>query len=224
MSYVSLRNSSTTQLDKMSPVTIYTTALCPYCDMAKQLLERKGVSFSEIDVTGKPVVRDEILLRIRGLDRLLNTPEPKPLKFDAQGLASVSGWRVHNVFGLGELSQEKEAENRPTLKIRAAADPRAGGSWRARVLLEPGQYRFEGELRTQGVVPTTDRRGTGAGLRISRLPRPAQLSGDSPWTKVFFDFSVDAESQGTELVCELRATQGEAWFDLNSLKLVREGK
>ena len=169
-------------------------------------------------------LRDEILLRIRGLDRLLNTPEPKPLKFDGQGLASVSGWRVHNVFGLGELSQDKEAENRPTLRIRAAADPRAGGSWRARVLLEPGQYRFEGELRTQGVVPTTDRRGTGAGLRISRLPRPAQLSGDSPWTKVFFDFSVDAESQGTELVCELRATQGEAWFDLNSLKLVREGK
>ena len=55
-----------TQLDKMSPVTIYTTALCPYCDMAKQLLERKGVSFSELDVTGKPAVRDEMRRKAGG--------------------------------------------------------------------------------------------------------------------------------------------------------------
>ena len=66
MGYVLLRNSWTTQLDKMSPVTIYTTALCPYCDMAKQLLQRKGVSFSEIDVTGKPVVRDEMRRKAGG--------------------------------------------------------------------------------------------------------------------------------------------------------------
>ena len=66
MGYVLLRNSWTTQLDKMSPVTIYTTALCPYCDMAKQLLERKGVSFSEIDVTGKPALRDEMRRKAGG--------------------------------------------------------------------------------------------------------------------------------------------------------------
>ena len=167
-------------------------------------------------------LRNEIVGRIRGLDRLLNTPEPKPLKFDEKGLASLSGWRMHNVFSLGELSQEQDAESRTALKIRAAADPRAGGSWRTRVLLEPGQYRFEGEMRTRGVVPVMDRRGEGAGLRISRLPRPNKLSGDAPWTKVAFDFVVEANSQGTELVCELRATQGEAWFDLNSLKLIRK--
>ncbi|CAO4134523.1 glutaredoxin 3 [Methylorubrum extorquens] len=34
----------------MQPVTIYTTAWCPYCSAAKSLLREKGVSFSEIDV------------------------------------------------------------------------------------------------------------------------------------------------------------------------------
>jgi glutaredoxin 3 len=35
----------------MAKVTIYTTALCPYCHRAKQLLGAKGVAFDEIDVT-----------------------------------------------------------------------------------------------------------------------------------------------------------------------------
>jgi len=34
----------------MQPVTIYTTAWCPYCSAAKSLLREKGVSFNEIDV------------------------------------------------------------------------------------------------------------------------------------------------------------------------------
>ncbi|ABY31664.1 glutaredoxin 3 [Methylorubrum extorquens] len=34
----------------MQPVTIYTTAWCPYCSAAKSLLREKGVSFHEIDV------------------------------------------------------------------------------------------------------------------------------------------------------------------------------
>jgi glutaredoxin 3 len=36
----------------MAPVTIYTTNWCPYCWRAKSLLEKKGVPFTEIDVTG----------------------------------------------------------------------------------------------------------------------------------------------------------------------------
>lgn len=35
----------------MQPVTIYTTVLCPYCHMAKQLLRKKGVPFEEINVS-----------------------------------------------------------------------------------------------------------------------------------------------------------------------------
>lgn len=34
----------------MPPVTIYSTAICPYCVRAKHLLQRKGVEFDEIRV------------------------------------------------------------------------------------------------------------------------------------------------------------------------------
>ena len=35
----------------MSEVTIYTIDTCPYCRAAKTFLNRKGVDFTEIDVT-----------------------------------------------------------------------------------------------------------------------------------------------------------------------------
>ena len=50
----------------MPPVTIYTTSLCPYCQMAKQLLERKNVAYAEIDVTGKSQLRDEMRRKAGG--------------------------------------------------------------------------------------------------------------------------------------------------------------
>ncbi|HUN49698.1 MAG TPA: glutaredoxin 3 [Candidatus Sulfotelmatobacter sp.] len=34
----------------MAEVTLYTTMMCPYCYRAKQLLEDKGVAYTEIDV------------------------------------------------------------------------------------------------------------------------------------------------------------------------------
>jgi glutaredoxin 3 len=50
----------------MVAVVIYTRAYCSYCDWAKQLLRRKGVAFEEIDVTGHPERRDEMIRRANG--------------------------------------------------------------------------------------------------------------------------------------------------------------
>lgn len=44
----------------MAKVTIYTTMLCPYCHMAKRLLKQKGASYEEINVGGRPDLRDEM--------------------------------------------------------------------------------------------------------------------------------------------------------------------
>jgi len=50
----------------MPPVVIYTRAYCSYCDWAKELLERKGVAFTEIDVTGNRDRRAEMVERASG--------------------------------------------------------------------------------------------------------------------------------------------------------------
>jgi glutaredoxin 3 len=41
----------------MSPVKIFTTPWCPYCVRAKRLLDKKGVSYEEIDVEGDDEAR-----------------------------------------------------------------------------------------------------------------------------------------------------------------------
>ena len=41
----------------MKSVKIYTTPYCAYCVRAKRLLERKGVSYQEIDVAGDDEAR-----------------------------------------------------------------------------------------------------------------------------------------------------------------------
>lgn len=49
----------------MAKVDIYSTAQCPYCVMAKQLLERKGVSYNEIRVDKNPAKRQEMMTKSR---------------------------------------------------------------------------------------------------------------------------------------------------------------
>ncbi len=44
----------------MRPVVIYTTTYCGYCRQAKALLTRKGVPFTEKDVTGDEAERERL--------------------------------------------------------------------------------------------------------------------------------------------------------------------
>ena len=47
----------------MAQVTVYTRAFCPYCSRAIALLQRKGVEVKEIDATGCPLTRQEMIQR-----------------------------------------------------------------------------------------------------------------------------------------------------------------
>jgi glutaredoxin 3 len=55
---------------KMPAVEIYTREFCGYCDAAKELLRRKGVIFTEIDVTGNRERRAEMRSRAQGHNTL----------------------------------------------------------------------------------------------------------------------------------------------------------
>jgi glutaredoxin 3 len=47
-------------------VLMYTTAWCPYCEQARQLLRRKGIAFAELDVDSEPQRREEMFERSKG--------------------------------------------------------------------------------------------------------------------------------------------------------------
>ena len=47
----------------MKNVTIYTKDYCPYCKRAKALLDRKGVAYTDIDVTYDAELQEEMIRR-----------------------------------------------------------------------------------------------------------------------------------------------------------------
>ncbi len=45
----------------MPEILIYTTNICPYCMMAKRLLDKKGLTYTEINVDAEPGLREEMM-------------------------------------------------------------------------------------------------------------------------------------------------------------------
>ena len=72
------------------------------------------------------------------------------------------------------------------------------------------------------VAAVDDEKGIGAGLRISGANRTNTLSGNSKWQPLEFKFTIEEETREVELVAELRTTRGQAWFDVESLRLSRK--
>lgn len=44
----------------MPPITMYTTSYCPYCVRAKAFLQKKGLSFEEVNLEDDPNFREKI--------------------------------------------------------------------------------------------------------------------------------------------------------------------
>jgi hypothetical protein len=76
-------------------------------------------------------------------------------------------------------------------------------------------------LKIQGIVLASDDPRAGVGLRVSRRKFAKKLSGNADWSGAEFDFEIQQDESDVELVCELRAEQGDAWFDLKTLKVIR---
>lgn len=55
-----MQTQENTPRQQAAPVLMYATRTCPYCTRARQLLERKGVTFEEINVTGQTALWQEM--------------------------------------------------------------------------------------------------------------------------------------------------------------------
>ncbi len=52
----------------MARIVIYSSSYCPYCSAAKRLLTNKGVAYEEIDVDGRPALREEMRTKAGGVN------------------------------------------------------------------------------------------------------------------------------------------------------------
>ena len=50
----------------MPDVVMYTTAHCPYCIRARNLLDKKGVSYTDLRIDENPALRPEMIERASG--------------------------------------------------------------------------------------------------------------------------------------------------------------
>lgn len=166
---------------------------------------------------------ERLTARAENLREQCNRPEPRPLEFDAKGKAPLEGWVDRGESGQGQLEKLEEKGKPNLLSIQSGEGDSTIASWRTTVLLSPGQYRFAGLVKTKDVKGLDDDRGTGAGLRISGEKRDNKKVGTGAWSELAYEFSIDQQRE-VELVAELRASKGQAWFDADSLRLVRVNK
>jgi glutaredoxin 3 len=45
----------------MTPVTVYSTSWCPWCDRAKALLTTRGIAFDDVNIETQPDFRRRLL-------------------------------------------------------------------------------------------------------------------------------------------------------------------
>lgn len=50
----------------MPTIILYTTAMCPFCVRARNLLDRKGVEYTDIRIDEQPELRPEMVTRASG--------------------------------------------------------------------------------------------------------------------------------------------------------------
>jgi len=196
-------------------------------------LPEKGPRSAQRYVRQVQSLCERIEQRAQSIHEQLNAPD-STLKFNSAGVALLSGWKSRADSGKPVLDETTDASGKRLLHVSADKGS-CVGTWFTKVRLDPGRYRFRGRARCRGVTPDPGDTKAGAGLRDSNHRFIQKLTGDGDWTDVSFDvdlgqgpsqfgFMAPVESgiPEVELICQLRAARGEAWFDLESLRLVRE--
>jgi hypothetical protein len=160
-------------------------------------------------------LRDSIEHRIPQVAQMLAS-RPKPVRLGKEGSLDASHW-TPRVAGDGGRAERIQQPGQPLI-LRLALAGNGAPSWRARVSLPKGKYRFEARARCKGVESGGDAKGTGLGIRVSGAARANQLKGTSDWTPLAFDFVLDGTGE-VELVAELRGTKGSGEFDASAFRL-----
>lgn len=163
--------------------------------------------------------RRMILERIAFVQEELRT-WPEPMKPLAPGtVVKLGGWEEIQLNGRAKFDREPRRESDPISLHVAAVDGEVLASYRSSVKLPAGQYRLTARAATRDVESFTGTRGGGVGIRVSGAPRAQKLEGTNEWTPLTFDFELGGDEEAT-VILELRATKGDAWFDLATVKLV----
>lgn len=150
---------------------------------------------------------------------------PPAIEFDPSGTVALKDWEPRIDLPEATLTKVQDETGNYLLHILGKSPTTSTNpctaSWRTTRLLDRGRYQLLARIKTKGVILNPKDRRAGAGLRISGHRTGQRNEGDNDWLDISFEFEVAEPQRPTELVCELRANEGEIWYDLKSLKLKR---
>jgi hypothetical protein len=186
--------------------------------VARMLQARESVN-PEVIQRQAALLQHRVEERVAHLRAELEGNRPKTPDFNSQGIAQLDGWTPKPDWNHSPLKLATE-DGQALLSIQAT-NGYCFGSWRLALWLPAGRYRFEGVARTTAVMGLPSRTGSGAGVRILGNMRGMGVGGSQDWTPVGHRFTVPEGCEWVELIAELRAYQGLAWFDPTQFRLVR---
>jgi spore coat protein H len=142
-----------------------------------------------------------------------------PLELRSAETLRLTNWISDVNRGDATFRREEQAGQRALHISTGTGD--SIGSWRQRLLLAPGSYRFQARVQFAGANGNPAGR-VGVAIRISGRSLPLRTPGSGDWTSLEFPFSVREGEEDVQLICESRGPNVQAWFDLDSLVLRRE--
>jgi spore coat protein H len=167
-------------------------------------------------------LKERLTNRAKNLVQQNAAVEPRPLKFDGNGVAKIPNWAPRQATDATLV--EDTLAGVKCFVIGVGASGRCVDSFRTRVLLQAGDYKLQARARVTEVTAIVEDLGAGAGVRVSGGRRTHKLEGTTDWTNIEYEFKITNSTQEVELIAELRATKGKVWFDANSLQLVKVKK
>ncbi|MBL9087765.1 MAG: CotH kinase family protein [Planctomycetia bacterium] len=182
---------------------------------------RAGPALAGADGGPQPgQIKSRFAARAKNLVAQAALPSPKPLDLDVGEAHRVQAWRPVVEAGGAKLTQTVFGADR-VLRLEAGSQGDTTASWRGRVLLAPGTYRFEAGVQANGVVATQGPVAGGLGVRVAGATEAPRLAGTTGWKTQRVTFTV-AETRNVELSVELLASAGVGVAKLNALRVVRE--
>jgi len=210
------------------------TLFQPSEDLLKRVEQMHARLRPVLEKMGPQVVRDHdqqvqglrsrLTARGEGLLKQQTLPDPGPRDFDESGRLVLTDWNP--VTETPDAKLEVVAINKVPKAFSIQYKSKTGrcnSSWRCKVPLGQGKYTLHARMKTEKIVAANEQElDVGAGIRIEGSRRQNVRKGTTTWIPVDFDFEVAEDLRTVEIVIELRARQGQVWFDADSLYLSRE--
>lgn len=159
--------------------------------------------------------------RVRRRLAVLHDGPPAPVVLLTGQSVVLSGWEPWAEIPQTDLIRATNAAGKPVLSIQANT-PATYGSWRTRLVLPAGDYRFEGKAQLYQVRSWENARDPGVGLRIVPGRRGPGASGSTAAQPLQHGFRLK-QSAEVFFVAELSAHSGKVEFLEESLQVTRTG-